>query len=56
MDELEHLRRWKEEALPLLRQADRIHDLLPKEDQAPLGTSKLDAVERYIHKTIIRED
>lgn len=48
MNELEHLQRWKAEALPLLVQLDRCHDLLPEEAKARLGCSKADAVENYL--------
>lgn len=47
--ELENLRRWKAEALPLLELLDRCHDLLPPEHQAPLGRSKAKYVESYLH-------
>lgn len=46
--ELEHLRRWKAEALPLLETLDHCHDLLPVADRAPLGHSKAQAVYEYI--------
>ena len=47
---LAHLERWKAEALPLLATIDRCHDLLPEDARAPLGTSKVDAVERYLSR------
>lgn len=48
VDEIVRLRRWKDEALVFVESADRFHDLLPVEDQAKLGGSKLDAIEAYI--------
>lgn len=48
LDEIERQRRWKAEALPLLAQLERCHDLLPPEARAFFGHSKADAVESYL--------
>ena len=52
-EEIARLHRWKQEALIILEQIDRCHELLPLEDQAKLGESKINAVEKYIHKTLM---
>lgn len=48
LDELDGLRRWKDEALPLLELLERCHGLLPAEARAPLGHSKAGAVEQFL--------
>lgn len=50
--EVERLRSWKAEAMEILEQVDRCHALLPPGYQAELGTSKVDAVFRYLHATV----
>lgn len=46
--EINNLHRWKREALPLLEQLERCHDLLPESAKARLGCSEADAVENYL--------
>ena len=48
--EVERLREWKAEAMPLLALLDRCHDLLPLAEQAQLGESKAEAVEMYLER------
>jgi hypothetical protein len=47
--ELEHLRRWKEEAMEILDVVDSCHDALPDGFKARLGESKVHAILGYIH-------
>ena len=47
-DELERLRSWKAEALPLLEILDACHELLDESARAPLGHSKAQAVYDFI--------
>lgn len=51
LDEIDQLRRWKAEALPLLAVLERCHDQLPAHWQARLGEQKADAVENYLRTT-----
>lgn len=46
--ELEQLRAWKAEAVPLLNTFERCHEALPQRHQAPLGHSKADAVLEFL--------
>ena len=48
LTELEHLRQWKAEAIPLLDILERCHEAIPPPHQARLGESKADAVLAYI--------
>lgn len=48
LDEIDRLRRWKAEALPLLALLDHCHELLPPDARAPLGHSKAEAVEKFL--------
>jgi hypothetical protein len=50
--EVTKLRRWKNEATPLLEDMARIHELLPPEDQAPLGSGMTDAIEAYVRRSV----
>lgn len=46
--EIEHLRRWKMEALPELNKIDQMHEMLPDSWKAELGHSKADAVLHFL--------
>lgn len=49
-DELEHLRRWKAEAIEILDMVEQCYDALPADAKAPLGHSKIQAVYDFIRE------
>lgn len=50
LDEIDRLRRWKEEALPRLAVLHEMHDTLPIGRQAQLGESMDQAVLEFVQE------
>lgn len=56
LDEIDALRRWKAEAIPLLELLERCHELLPPDARAGIGYSKADSVEKFLRRANPQRD